>query len=110
MPLFESQTKRNARLFKGAFEFFAQRVSEQEWNGRYQAMHIAWLAGGSSAANYIVDHCQDVATGWRKGDDRLACKLTQVFSLAVIPRFVRWEPGMTGESQQARRSLIKGGM
>lgn len=110
MPLFESRAKRNLRLFNDAFAFFAERVDTQSWDPEHQAMHIAWLAGGSQAAKYVVDQCDQVSRHWGKGSDELARKLTQVFSLPVIPRFVRWEPGMSDDDQELRRRLIGNGI
>jgi len=107
MPLFESQRKRNARLFQDAWELMADWILRTGWQPWTKDTYVAWLRGGGAAASHAVGSCEVLSTAWGKGGKRAALNLTQVFAMPMISRFSRWNATMRGIESEPRQEFVE---
>lgn len=109
MSLFESQKSKNKRLFATV----ASRVSgilsslvTGEDDRKVYALatsYLAVLAGGTVAANLVVEWCECVKKAWGKGDEEKALALIKLFTLAMLSRWYIWLDEKQQPSKDERR-------
>ncbi len=89
MPLFESQSSRNDRLFGAVRDAAFKTIHEQFGDGPEASTHSSWVAGGMHLAKGAVDHLETLKNAWGKGSVESARSLTVLFALSMISRWYR---------------------
>ena len=109
MPLFESQKSKNKRLFATVAARISGILSSlvtDEDDRKVRALttsYLAVLAGGTVAANLVVEWCECVKKAWGKGDEEKALALIKLFTLVMLSRWYIWLDEKQQPSEDERR-------
>ena len=113
-PLFDEAPRRvTKRLFLYASDGIAEML-RQKYKIRgyvtedYEYMvHMAWLIGGTSAAQALIREVDAVKKAWGKGDDQKTLSLTKVCSAHMISVWFRTIEVQAGLPADARRGSLE---
>lgn len=82
------------------------RVTEYLTDDYEYMAHMAWMIGGSSAAQSLVRTIDKVSEAWGKGDEEKALALTKVLTLHMISAWFRSidrQPQLSADVRKANR-------
>ena len=108
-PLFDNDPKRaTKRLFLYASDAIADMLRKKFKIAGYVTedyeymAHMAWLIGGTSAAQALIRQVECVKTAWGSGDDEKTLGLIKVCTMHMISWWFRNLEGQPGTPDEAR--------